>query len=556
MSATGPVRLGTRGSALALAQAQIVARALELQGIDHQVVVMETAGDRRAPDTAWGEGAFVAAIERALLEGTVDLAVHSAKDVPTDEDPRLRIAAYLARGEPLDALVVATSTTDEQVNSVDDLWPGAVIGTDSPRRTGFLRALRPDVDVRPLHGNVDTRLRRLDDGYVDALVLAAAGLIRLGRAERITARLSAEMIPPAPGQGAICVQARAEDVATLELLAAIDDSPTRRAVESERALLRATGGGCRAPVGALASVDGEQFSIVAGFATLDGRATGIDHLDGAADASVQLAEELGRRLVDRRATVAGRRRVLVTRPADGAQRLVARLAEHGIGGVVVPAIEIEMEADSGVLDDLFATPSAVDLAVVTSVNGARAVRRAAEGGGHSLASVRWAAVGSVTARELRAGGALEVWTPSAANVAQLAEELPVQPASRVWMIRGSLAEAELPDRLRERGADVREAIVYRTIEAPTSSHSLLAEALDGGRLRAVIHASPSAIRGLTQVAERIGRRADVDRLPVICIGPTTAAAAHQAGLTVLGESATQAAEGLAELAAGLLAGQE
>ncbi len=266
MSAT-PIRIGTRGSALARVQAQLVASRLAARGQAHEVVVIETAGDRRAPDTAWGEGAFVAAIEQALLDGRVDAAVHSAKDVPTAEDPRLAIAAYLQRADPRDALVVAPGST---ARSLHTLPAGRRVGTDSPRRAAFVRAERSDLDVRPLHGNVDTRLRRLDDGEADALVLAVAGLERLGLEDRITERLAPDVVPPAPGQGAIAVQVRAGDGACGTALAALDDRATRIAIETERAFLRASGGGCRAPIGALASVDGEVFRLLGGFARDDG----------------------------------------------------------------------------------------------------------------------------------------------------------------------------------------------------------------------------------------------------------------------------------------------
>ncbi|MCI0345255.1 MAG: hydroxymethylbilane synthase, partial [Chloroflexi bacterium] len=150
------IAIGSRGSTLAMAQAKLVCEALEREGCASRIVIVETDGDRRAPDTAWGEGAFVAAIERALLDVRVDVAVHSAKDVPTDEDPRLEVAAYLRRADPRDALIVRADATERRLA---DLPQGFRVGTDSPRRAGFLLAQRPDLVVHPLHGNVDTRLR-------------------------------------------------------------------------------------------------------------------------------------------------------------------------------------------------------------------------------------------------------------------------------------------------------------------------------------------------------------------------------------------------------------
>ncbi len=291
-----PVRIGTRGSALALVQARLVANALAAEGRPGRIVVVETEGDRRAADTAWGEGAFVAAIERALLERRVDVAVHSAKDVPTLEEPRLRIVAYLRRDDPLDALVVREGA---EGTSLEMLPAGSTVGTDSPRRSAFLRARRPDLIVRPLHGNVDTRLRRLDAGEVDALVLATAGLARLGRKDRIAQRIPATVIPPAPGQGAVAVQVRAGDAPLLAIGAAIDDRITRLHVEAERAFLRASGGGCRAPIGALASSGNGSLRLLGGFAVEGGRQALVEAIEGPMTSSQELAERLAERLTAR-----------------------------------------------------------------------------------------------------------------------------------------------------------------------------------------------------------------------------------------------------------------
>jgi hydroxymethylbilane synthase len=283
-----PIRVGTRGSQLARAQANLVVQAFERVGLAAELVIVETAGDLRAADTPWGEGAFVTAIERALLEGRADVAVHSAKDVPTDEDARLRIAAYLSRADARDALVVRQGDTR---TSVDTLPLGARVGTDSPRRTGFLLAMRPDLVVHPLHGNVDTRLRRLDDGQTDALILAVAGLARLGREVRIGERLEPSTLPPAPGQGAIALQVRANDERLLSVAATIDDAPTRLAVETERAFLRLSGGGCRAPIGAFASVAGKTLEVLGGYALPDGSCAAVERVAGPIadrDASVAL----------------------------------------------------------------------------------------------------------------------------------------------------------------------------------------------------------------------------------------------------------------------------
>ena len=255
---TRTLRIGTRGSALALVQANLAAARLAGHGVETEIHVIRTEGDDRPSDTAWGEGAFVARIVEALIDGTVDIAVHSAKDVPTDEHPLVTIAAYPEREDPRDALVCR-----ERGTTLATLPMGARVGTDSPRRSAFLRAVRPDLRLHPLHGNVDTRLAKLDRGESDALVLAVAGLSRLGRTDRIDEVLPPDLVAWAPGQGALALQVRADDAEAIEAVATLDDARTRIAVEGERALLNATGGGCRSAIGVTGRVHGDQLELVA-----------------------------------------------------------------------------------------------------------------------------------------------------------------------------------------------------------------------------------------------------------------------------------------------------
>ena len=262
---TRALRLGTRGSQLATIQSELVANRLRALGHAVDLVPVVTDGDRRPAGTEPGVGIFVTALEQALTDGEVDLAVHSAKDVPLDTRAGLVIAAFPDRADPRDALVTAAGGS-----SLERLPAGASFGTDSPRRAGFVLHVRPDLRQRPIHGNVDTRLRRLDEGAVDALVLAAAGLDRLGAGDRIDQRLAAQVVAPAPGQGALAVQCRADDVRTLEAVTALDVPDIRLSVVTERRVLEVTGGSCKAPVGALASVIGGRLCLVAAAAAPDG----------------------------------------------------------------------------------------------------------------------------------------------------------------------------------------------------------------------------------------------------------------------------------------------
>ena len=286
------IRLGTRGSRLALVQSERIAGRLRAAGHEVQLVRIVTEGDVRPIDMSPGEGVFVAAIARALLAEEIDIAVHSAKDVPLEEDPGLAIAAYPERADPRDALITRRGGA-----SLQSLARGAIVGTDSPRRAGFVLAARPDLKVIPLHGNVETRVRRLDEGAADALVLAAAGIDRLRLAARSDERFEPGVVAPAPGQGALAVRVRLSDARIVELVSALDDPDIRLAVEAEREVLRATGGTCRAPVGALASVSGDEFVLLAGGVNSDGTGKLVERVTGARNEAAELARRIGRRLL-------------------------------------------------------------------------------------------------------------------------------------------------------------------------------------------------------------------------------------------------------------------
>lgn len=254
------LRIGTRRSRLALAQAGEVAERLARAGVESEVVPMATSGDRGAPaasSSAGVKGLFVAEIVRALQDGEVDLAVHSAKDLPAGDDEGVAVAAVPPRADPSDLLVTRDPTLRE----------GAIVGTSSLRRRAQLLALRPELRLVEIRGNVDRRLRKLEDGEVDGVVLAAAGIARLGATPP-----SSEVLPivPAPGQGCLAVQARADDEATREAAAWLDDPDSRVAFEAERAVMARLGGGCALPLGALATVAADSVRLVALVATPDG----------------------------------------------------------------------------------------------------------------------------------------------------------------------------------------------------------------------------------------------------------------------------------------------
>ena len=283
------LKLGTRGSPLALVQANLVRNALiAAHGVAVEIVVIRTTGDRvqdRALAEIGGKALWTKELDRALLTGEIDLAVHSMKDVETVRPPAIRIAATLPRADVRDRLIGAPS--------IAALPTGARIGTSSPRRAAQLRHLRPDLRIELLRGNVDTRLARVADGSVDATLLAAAGLDRLGR-DNVGAPVEIAELLPAPAQGAVGIEVRADDAATLAAVSTIDHAATHRAIDAERALLAVLSADCHSPVGALASIDGDRLTMRGqllaedGVQEVSGTASGSD----GGDVARRLAQDL------------------------------------------------------------------------------------------------------------------------------------------------------------------------------------------------------------------------------------------------------------------------
>jgi hydroxymethylbilane synthase len=293
---TGVLRIATRKSPLALWQSEHVAERLRAAhpGLVVELVPMSTRGDEvldRSLAAIGGKGLFLKELELAMLRGEADCAVHSLKDVPMELEPGFAMPAILARADHADAFV------SSRFAGIDELPDGAVVGTSSLRRQAQLRARRPDLVLRDLRGNVNTRLAKLDLGEYDAIVLACAGLQRLGFDDRIRARLDAPGWLPAPAQGAIAVECRAEDIATLALFAPLDDAGTRVRVEAERAMNRALHGSCHVPVAAFATLDGVRLHLqgLVGSAH-DGRSVRAE-ADGGIDTPQQLGELVARELL-------------------------------------------------------------------------------------------------------------------------------------------------------------------------------------------------------------------------------------------------------------------
>jgi len=295
------VVIGTRGSQLARWQANWARESLEQihPGLDIDLRIISTRGDREhglsLPKLGQlGKGLFTKELEDEMLAGTIDIAVHSLKDLPTEMTPGLHIAAISEREDVRDALVARSG-----IGSFDALPPGAIIGTSSLRRQAQIRAFKPDARLEPIRGNVDTRVRKVQDGGFDGVVLASAGLRRLGYEERITQYIDPDLILPAVGQGALAIQTRADDAEINRLADPLNHEPTERACRAERAMLSGLGRGSLVPIAALASVSENVLRISGLVASPDGSEIIRDTASGDADKPEAIGSELARALLDR-----------------------------------------------------------------------------------------------------------------------------------------------------------------------------------------------------------------------------------------------------------------
>ena len=582
-------RLGTRGSALATTQSGLVAHALEtaagLEPGTVQLVRIRTEGDRLTGSLAGltSTGVFVAALRDAVRDGRCDLAVHSFKDLPTGAAEGLRIAAVPERADPRDALCARDGL------SLDALPVGARVGTGSPRRAAQLLAVRPDLEVVDLRGNVDTRLARVPGherpgdaaGDLDAVVLAAAGLDRLGRLGAATEILDPSVMMPAPAQGALAVETASAGAAGMggaadggtagstvpppvdldAALDALDHPPTRIAVTAERALLATLEAGCAAPIGALAHVDtttdGDVLTLDAVVCSADGRhrltATETIPLPAVPEARLTAAEELGTRLAARLvqdgaadlAPLAAARTlegwtVVVPRAGAWGERVGALLRARGAVATVLPLVEFAPAADLGALDRALDVLSAgnFDWLAVTSATTVDAMaERSVQQGSGSLAELtagtRVAAVGPATARALATHGITPTLVSTERSAAGLAAELglltgPTDEARRptVLVPHSDIAEATLTDGLRAAGWAADDVVAYRTVTG-TADPAAGAQVWGGAGPHAVLLTSPSTARA---VVERLGT--PPAGTVVCCLGPRTAEYARRQGLAV------------------------
>lgn len=539
-NALATMRLGTRTSQLALWQTNFVITQLQTHWpqLNCELVHMVTQGDKRLdrplPEIG-GKGLFTAELEEALRRGEIDLAVHSLKDLPVESPQDLIIGAILSREDTRDVMVAREGWT------LATLPKGAVVGTSSLRRQAQLLALRPDLEVRSIRGNVDTRLRKVLNGEYHAAVMAGAGLLRLGLTEHITEWIEPNRMLPAPGQGALAVQCRADDPAVHALLAAIHDAQAEATTTAERQLLFALGGGCSAPIGAWACVHDNQIELHARVASVDG--SHVFDASRVAPNAYTVAQQVAQALLQQGAQVALQRgatpqplaakRVVITRPRESAAGhgdLANLLREQGAEPIEAPAIRITPIADNAALQTAIRNLPDYAWIIFTSANAvdffwAQAV--------DNLSNQNWpkiAAVGPATQRALQAHGLSVQAMPEEYIGSAIAATLGDVQVARILLPRSAKGGHELPDTLAELGAIVDDIALYEP--TPASLDEAVLAALAAG-VDVVTFASGSAVRAFVNVLRGDARFANFwSSVIVACIGPTTADVARSEGLPV------------------------
>lgn len=594
MTAMPNLIIGSRGSKLALWQSNWIKQQLERlhPGLVVEIEIIKTTGDKMqevslAGLAGAGKGVFTKEIEEALLERRIDLAVHSLKDLPTTLPEGLHIAAITERADVRDALICGDALRN-QVKAIRDLPKGARVGTSSLRRRAQLLNLRPDLKVMELRGNVDTRLRKLDEGQYDAIILASAGLIRLGFGDRITASIERDEMLSAVGQGALGIESRVDDQRTNMLLEALNHWPTRYATEAERAVLRELGGGCAVPIAAFGLVtEAEKLSVEALVAKVDGgrmirlQAEGSAHR--AEEVGAQLAEDLiaagAMELLqheerERPAHPAGSdsrdvqiahaprsvtgssvtegfvddgdkplagRRIILTRSPKQSGEMTRVLQKLGAEVISCPTIEIKPPSSWGQLDGALGRLSEFDWLVFTSSNGVEYFLRRLDESGHGRAELmkhRVCAVGRKTAEKLKSENIQVDVMPERFTAESLVEEFIKRfgvghrlRGSRMLLPAAKVTRDVIRPAMEKIGVEIEVVEAYQTV-LPAMTAAQAMQLIGEANADYIIFTSPSTVANLATILETDHLTPHLRKARVACIGPVTAEAARLHGLVV------------------------
>ena len=534
--------IGTRGSPLSIIAAGIVSSRIKKAFPELSIIIkkIRTEGDNDRttpiPDLNYkkGDGIFTTLIEKELLNGSIDIAVHSLKDLPTLLPRGLIIGAVLERDDPRDVLISRDKL------KLKDLPNHATIGTDSPRRSAQLLAFRKDINVKSLRGNVQTRIQKLFRGDYDAIVLSAAGILRLGLSRKITQYLPLDIMLPAPGQGAVAVEIRDGDGEIMEITCSINHKPTELAVNCEREFLLNLGGGCRVPIGA-------HSNLKDGVLTLDGMISNNDgtqifrevlksNYSGYKKIGMRLAKLLlkkGAKKILKEHLALYNKKILITRASEQANELSDKLSALGASTILFPTIKFEPLAESQSLR-LTNNLEKCDWLVFTSVNGVRFFFECLEKERYDIKILNFkkiAAVGPSTAASLNKKGIKVDFFPKRHLTSEIAGGMGGIVGKRILLPRTDIACRDLAKQLTNKGALVDEVVVYRTLSVDDSRAIELNWLLEERKLDLIIFTSASTVQNFARLLSRINVRYSKDfKTKVACIGPVTAKAAEMAGI--------------------------
>jgi hydroxymethylbilane synthase len=574
--------IGSRGSKLALWQANWVKDQIEKfhPGLVVEIEIIKTTGDKLSEVSLvkiGGKGVFTKEIEEALLDRRVDLAVHSLKDLPTTLPDGLHIAAITEREDVRDALIVRSGLRD-RVKSISDLPEGAHVGTSSLRRASQLRHQRPDLEVIELRGNVETRLRKVDEGGYDAIILASAGLNRLGFNDRITARIGVAEMLTAVGQGALGIETRVDDQRTNLLLEPLNHWPTRYATEAERAVLRSLGGGCAVPIAAFGRVERNRKKKKLILDALVADAEGRRVIRRQTSGPIERAEELGSKLAESLIAEGARellpkvgsqphpatvsipaslieseikaagverplagRRIIVTRAAMQSSEMARALELLGAEVIACPTIEIKEPSSWAQLDRALIHLSWYDWLVFTSTNGVEFFLRRLDDLGHGRAELmthKVCAIGRKTAEKLKSENIPVDLMPERFTAEAVVEEF-IKRFGVGQRLRGSrmLLPASRTTRdvirpaMEKIGVYVEVVEAYQTVLPATTAEEVL-KLFHNTDADYIIFTSPSTVANLAAILETDHLAPHLANTRVACIGPVTAEAARLHGLAV------------------------
>ncbi len=541
------IRLGTRGSKLALAQTETVRRLLAGAGItDTRVIVVETTGDREKSlplAEIPSQGVFTREIERALLHEEIDLAVHSYKDLETTQPDGLHVAAVPERNVSHETLLIRPNALD--LSAVCHLKQGAVVGTSSLRREAQLRFHRPDLTIKDLRGNLPTRLKKLRAGKYDAIMLAAAGIDRLGLNLDDIYRydLPETLLLPAPAQGALAVECRSEDREINEVLKTVNAPDIQRLVEAERSLLRQIGGGCSVPLGVHIEPVGDKFRVCAFLGHQDGDSWEASRrmilvVTDLQPAIPGIARSLTRKF--NRKFLAGKR-VAITREKSSVPELQQRVEQRGGTLIPIPVMQVAPAGDPDSQQELISRLAEFSWILFTSSNGVKAFRALVNRFKADVPdTIKFGVIGSGTAHSLeREFGRQPDFIPAISTGQTMAEEFRgayPPDTNRILMPVAQERHENAERLLRDAGYHVETLVVYRTIPRPLSPNSVIPEDLDS-----IVFTSPKNVRYFLE-------QADVPPgCRVVAIGPSTAAYAAERGIVPVFQSYAPDSAGIMEV---------